>query len=70
LDAVNGRALYGRKMTTDANFLAAAGHIAAKGPLKFADFCEVSKLSDQVLAAIVLFLAKYDFVTLSTPAPK
>lgn len=70
LDQVNGRALYGRKITTDAHVLASADMIAAKGALSYADFCAASALNRQALAGIVLFLAKYDFVTLTPPVPK
>lgn len=70
LDQVNGRALYGRKMATDAHFIAVAAYVAAHGPLTYRDICTASNLSPQVLAAITLFLAKYDFVTLTPLAPK
>ena len=70
LDQVNGRALYGRKMAADQHFIATADLIAAHSPLRFADLRAASPLGAQVLAAAVLFLAKYDFVTLGQLMPK
>lgn len=70
LDQINGRTLYGRKLSSDAHFLAVAHHIAAHSPLTYGDLCTASNLGPQILAAVVLFLAKYDFVTLNHLTPK
>jgi len=70
LDAVNGRELYGRKIASDAHFLAVAAEITAHGPTTYRALCSTSQLGSQIVAGVVLFLAKYDFIAMTHPLPK
>lgn len=70
LDALNGRAIYGRKVTKDENIIAAAAFIAENGPMTYADLVAASSLGDHIMGGVVMFLAKYDVVTLGPQVPK
>lgn len=67
LDAVNGRDLYGRRVMSDAQLLSVAAHLAASGLTTVAALQQAVTIRPDTIIAAVLFLAKYDFVTI-TPA--
>ena len=70
LDELNGRKLYGRKALPDTQILALSGFIAANAPLTLAALAAQSELKTDQLQAGLLFLAKYDLVTIAPQGPK
>ena len=70
LDALNGRALYGRKIMPDVQMLALSGLIADNGPLTLEALEELSPMARPQLQAGLLFLAKYDLVTITPQGTK
>ena len=70
LDAVNGRALYKRRLVPDADLLAVADRIATSGPLTLADLTAGTRLPPATVESVVLFLLKYDIVALAQQEPK
>jgi hypothetical protein len=70
LDALNGRALYRRKIATDAKTIEIAAFLATSGAITYAQLQRETRTAPEILAGIVMFLAKYDVVTLGPQAPK
>lgn len=70
LDRINGRVLYQRKMFPDKLLLTVAAKIAALGAVKIADLAKQTGQDTGIVISMVLFLAKYDFVTLDMVKPK
>ncbi|MFT5066137.1 MAG: glycosyltransferase involved in cell wall biosynthesis [Yoonia sp.] len=69
LDAVNGRAMYGRKIVPDATLLIIGDAVAAASVAPVSQIVkDVGQSIDIVLAAL-LFLAKFDYVELSGLEP-
>ena len=65
LDTVNNRALYNRRILPNRNTAVLAAHVAEKGPMTVADLAALSGERLEATVGAVLFLAKYDFVTLA-----
>ncbi len=70
LDAVNGRALYGRKVMPDAQILDLSDLIRANAPLTIQALQGLTPLPKEQLQAGLLFLAKYDLVAIASQKPK
>ncbi len=70
LDRLNGRALYGRKVMPDAQIVALSSLISEMGPCPVAALQDASPLGVEQMQAAVLFLAKYDLVTITPQKPK
>ncbi len=70
LDELNGRTLYRRKIMPDAPLLALADQILANAPLTLEALETISPLSTEQLQAGLLFLAKYDLVSIAPQGPK
>ena len=69
LDAVNGRNLYQRRLVSDAKLLELARVVAENKSIGMADLAAATRLKLDVCLGAVLFLAKYDLVTLSALEP-
>ena len=65
LDAVNGRALYRRRVLPNARMAQIAARLEALGPVTIATLAHDVNLPIDVTLAAVLFLAKYDMVILT-----
>jgi len=70
LDQLNGRGLYRRKLLPDDKMVAVSAAIADVGTADFGALCAGSAMSPDILGAVVLFLAKYDFVAITAQLPK
>lgn len=64
LDAVNGRALYKRRLLSDAQTLQIAQAVARAGQAEAHDLAQTLDVSQAAMIGTLLFLAKYDFVTI------
>ncbi len=70
LDAVNGRDLYRRKIVPDPALLNARAVLGKSGPMTIADLAKAIGQSPDMTETIVLFLAKFDILTLPSITPK
>ena len=70
LDEVNNRALYNRRILPNRNTAILARHIAEAGPLSMTDLAALSGERLEATIGAVLFLAKYDFVSLTPQESK
>jgi len=64
LDAVNGRALYKRRLLSDTQTLQIAQAVARAGKAEARDLAQTLDVSQAAMIGTLLFLAKYDFVTI------
>jgi glycosyltransferase involved in cell wall biosynthesis len=64
LDAANGRSLYRRKLLPDAQTLKIAQTVAEAGTIDAANVAQAISLPLEVTVGTLLFLAKYDFLTI------
>ena len=64
LDALNGRAMYKRRLLGDAQTLRIAAAVAEAGTIDAATLAKTVKLSHAATLGTLLFLAKYDFLTI------
>ena len=69
LDQINGRKLYRRKMMSDERVIAVSAWIAGQGIATLAKLTTETGVNVNIATATVLFLAKYDFVSLSMVRP-
>lgn len=65
LDAFNGRKLYKRRLLSDAQTLAIAAAVAEKGQARADTLARELKISHAAMVGTLLFLAKYDFLTVA-----
>lgn len=70
LDSLNGRVLYKRKILPDAKLLEASDIIATHNGIDVATLAMEMDLSLDLTGALVLFLAKYNFVAITSQLPK
>ena len=64
LDAVNGRALYKRRLLSDVKTLQVADAVAKAGQIDATQIAEMFGLSHAATIGTLLFLAKYDLITI------
>ena len=65
LDKLNGRALYGRRIVPDAVILQIAALVAGGGSLSIAEISTQTGQGVGVVTAALLFLAKFDYVSMA-----
>lgn len=64
LDDVNGRALYKRRLLPDEDTVRVANAVAKAGQIDAATLAKLLKISHAAMIGTLLFLAKYDFLTI------
>lgn len=69
LDKLNGRALYGRRIVPDAFVLRISAMLAEKGAMTVAEIAQETKIAIGVAMATLLFLAKFDYVSITKMEP-
>lgn len=69
LDLLNGRALYGRRIVPDETLIRLSAAIGEHGPITIAELAGQTKLGIGVVAAALLFLAKFDYVSITEMKP-
>lgn len=69
LDKLNGRALYGRRVVADETIVRVSVCVAAHGSLTMSEIAVNTKLAIGVVTAALLFLAKFDFVSITELKP-
>uniref|UniRef100_UPI0040476740 glycosyltransferase family 4 protein n=1 Tax=Yoonia sp. TaxID=2212373 RepID=UPI0040476740 len=69
LDRLNGRALYGRRIVPDAVILQIAALVAGAGALSIAEIATQTGQGVGVVTAALLFLAKFDYVSMAVLEP-
>lgn len=69
LDKLNGRALYGRRIVPDGLVVSLSAIVAKRGVMTMAEIAQEAKIAVGVAMAILLFLAKFDFVSITKMEP-
>lgn len=70
LDALNGRALYRRRLLADAKMVTISDLIAAQGAITVQALSDESQMTVDLVGAAALFLAKYGFVSITSQLTK
>lgn len=69
LDQFNGRALYGRRIVPDETIVRLSALLADRGAMTMHEIAEETKLAIGVAIAALLFLAKFDYVSITKMKP-
>ncbi len=69
LDKLNGRLLYGRRIVPDDVILGLSDAVALSGPLTISQIAARMQLGVGVASAALLFLAKFDYVSITEMKP-